>query len=116
MSPLGCMKEAKMSWIILAISGGLEVVWASALKASDVYSKPLYSVIVAVVAFASFWLLAYAMKSLPLGTAYPVWVGIGAVGSFIIGIVAFGEAASPLRLASAALIVIGIAGLKLGEG
>ncbi|WP_375265754.1 DMT family transporter [Planktotalea sp.] len=105
-----------MAWLVLAISDGLEVVWASALKASDGFSKPLYSVIVAVAAFASFWLLAYAMKSLPLGTAYPVWVGIGAVGSFIIGIVAFGEAASPLRLASAALIVIGIAGLKLAEG
>ena len=105
-----------MAWLVLAISGGLEVVWASALKASDGFSKPLYSVIVAVAAFASFWLLAYAMKSLPLGTAYPVWVGIGAVGSLIIGIVAFGEAASPLRLASAALIVIGIAGLKLAEG
>ena len=105
-----------MAWLVLAISGGLEVVWASALKASDGFSKPLYSVIVAVAAFASFWLLAYAMKSLPLGTAYPVWVGIGAVGSLSIGIVACGEAASPLRLASAALIVIGIAGLKLAEG
>ena len=105
-----------MAWLLLTISGGLEVVWASALKASDGFSKPFYSVIVAVAAFASFWLLADSMKSLPLGTAYPVWVGIGAVGSFIIGIVAFGEAASPLRLASAALIVIGIAGLKLAEG
>lgn len=105
-----------MAWLLLTVSGALEVVWASALKASEGFSKPLYSVIVAVAAFASFWLLAWAMKSLPLGTAYPVWVGIGAVGSFIVGIVAFGEAASPLRLASAALIVIGIAGLKLAEG
>lgn len=105
-----------MAWIILVISGGLEVVWASALKASEGFSKPMYSVIVAVAAFVSFWLLAYAMKSLPLGTAYPVWVGIGAVGSFIVGILAFGEAASPLRLASAALIIVGIAGLKLAEG
>lgn len=105
-----------MAWLLLTVSGALEVVWASALKASEGFSKPLHSVIVAVAAFASFWLLAWAMKSLPLGTAYPVWVGIGAVGSFIVGIVAFGEAASPLRLASAALIVIGIAGLKLAEG
>ncbi|MGB7317772.1 MAG: multidrug efflux SMR transporter [Planktotalea sp.] len=105
-----------MSWIILAISGGLEVVWATALKASEGFSKPLYSGIVAVAAFLSFWLLAYAMRSLPLGTAYPVWVGIGAIGSFIMGIYAFGETASPLRLASAGLIVIGIAGLKLAEG
>ena len=105
-----------MPWLILAVSGGLEVVWATALKASDGFSKPIYSVIVGVAAFASFWLLAYAMRSLPLGTAYPVWVGIGVIGSFVIGIMAFGEAASPLRLASAALIVVGIAGLKLAEG
>lgn len=104
-----------MAWIVLTLSGLLEVVWATALKASDGFSKPLYGFIVAVVAFASFWLLAYAMKSLPLGTAYPVWVGIGAVGTFALGIIAFGEAASPLRLASAALIVCGIAGLKLAE-
>lgn len=104
-----------MAWIVLTISGLLEIVWATALKASDGFSKPLYSVIVAVAAFASFWLLAYAMRGLPLGTAYPVWVGIGAVGTFILGIVAFGEQASALRIASAALIVIGIAGLKLAE-
>jgi len=105
-----------MAWFILTISGGLEVVWAWALKASDGFSKPLYSVIVAIAAFASFWLLAYAMRSLPLGTAYPVWVGIGTIGTFVIGIVIFGEAASPLRIASVALILIGIAGLKLAEG
>lgn len=105
-----------MAWLILVVSGGLEVVWASALKASDGFSKPLYSAIVAIAAFASFWLLAYAMRSLPLGTAYPVWVGIGAIGAFVIGITVFGEAATPLRIASAALIVIGIAGLKLAEG
>ena len=105
-----------MPWLLLTISGGLEVVWATALKASDGFSKPLHSVIVGIAAFASFWLLAYAMKSLPLGTAYPVWVGIGAVGSFIVGIMVFGETASSLRLASAALIVVGIGGLKLAEG
>ena len=105
-----------MSWLILLISGGLEVVWASALKASDGFSKPLYSVIVALAAFASFWLLAYAMKSLSLGTAYPVWVGIGAIGSFIIGIVVFGASASAMRIASAGFIVLGILGLKVAEG
>ena len=105
-----------MAWIILGISGLLEVVWATALKASDGFSKPLYSGVVMVAAFASFWLLATAMRSLPLGTAYPVWVGIGAVGAFILGIAAFGEEASPLRIASAALVVVGIAGLKLAEG
>jgi len=104
-----------MAWLVLAVSGVLEVVWATALKASDGFSKPLFSAIVVVAAFASFWLLAYAMRSLPLGTAYPVWVGIGAVGTFILGIVAFSEEASPLRIASAALIVVGIAGLKLAE-
>lgn len=105
-----------MAWIVLVISGGLEVVWATALKASEGFSKPLYSGIVALAAFASFWLLAYAMRSLPLGTAYPVWVGIGAIGTFLLGIIAFGESASALRIASAGLIVIGIVGLKLAEG
>ncbi|MEM9579845.1 MAG: multidrug efflux SMR transporter [Pseudomonadota bacterium] len=104
-----------MAWIILGLSGLLEVVWATALKASDGFSKPLYSGIVMIAAFLSFWLLAYAMRSLPLGTAYPVWVGIGAVGAFVFGIAVFGEEASPMRIASAALIVIGIAGLKLAE-
>jgi len=75
-------------------------------KKIDGFSKPLYSVIVALAAFASFWLLAYAMRSLPLGTAYPVWVGIGAIGSFIIGIVVFGESASAMRIASAPPIAV----------
>ncbi|MEP5153265.1 multidrug efflux SMR transporter [Planktotalea sp.] len=105
-----------MSWFILTISGGLEVVWATALKASDGFNKPLYSAIVGVAALASFWLLAYAMRALPLGTAYPVWVGIGAVGTFIVGVIAFGESASPHRIASVGLIIAGIVGLKLAEG
>lgn len=105
-----------MAWLILLVSGVLEVVWASALKASEGFSKPMYSVIVVIAAFISFWLLATAMRTLPLGTAYPIWVGIGAIGSFIIGILVFGEAASPMRLGSAALIIAGIIGLKLAEG
>jgi len=101
------------AWIYLVIAGALEVVWATSMKASDGFTKPLPSVITGVTAFASFWLLAAAMKQLPLGTAYAVWVGIGVVGAAILGIVMFGESLSPLRLCGIGLIIAGIAALKL---
>ena len=102
-----------MAWLILFISGLLEVVWASAMKASDGFSKPLPSVITGVAAFIGFWLLSMAMRSLPLGTAYPVWVGIGAIGTFTVGTLWMGEPLTPLRLISVILIVAGIVGLKI---
>ncbi len=104
-----------MAWIILLISGLLEVVWASAMKASDGFTKMGPSILMGVTAFIGFWLLGYAMKHLPLGTAYPVWVGIGAVGTFIFGVFWFGEPASPLRVASVSLIIAGIIGLKVAS-
>jgi quaternary ammonium compound-resistance protein SugE len=97
-----------MAWLILFISGLLEVVWASAMKASDGFSKPMPSVITGVAAFIGFWLLAMAMRSLPLGTAYPVWVG-----TFTVGTLWMGEPLTPLRLISVVLIVAGIVGLKI---
>ena len=104
-----------MAWIVLLISGLLEVVWASAMKASDGFTKMGPSILMWVTAFIGFWLLGYAMKHLPLGTAYPVWVGIRAVGTFIFGVVWFGEPASLLRVASVSLIIAGIVGLKVAS-
>ncbi|MFE8651725.1 quaternary ammonium compound efflux SMR transporter SugE [Escherichia coli] len=102
-----------MSWIILVIAGLLEVVWAVGLKYTDGFSRLTPSVITVTAMIVSMALLAWAMKSLPVGTAYAVWTGIGAVGAAITGIVLLGESANPMRLASLALIVLGIIGLKL---
>lgn len=105
-----------MSWIILLLAGLLEVAWAAGLKTSEGFTRLWPSVFTAVTALGSFALLAVAMRQLPLGTAYAVWTGIGAVGAFIFGIVMMGEALTVARVASAALIVIGLIGLKLSSG
>lgn len=105
-----------MAWLYLLLAGLLEVAWAYGLKSSDGFTKPLASTLTIIGMIASFWLLALAMRTLPLGTSYAVWTGIGTVGAFILGIVMFGEHASTLRIASAGLIVAGIAGLKLSAG
>ena len=102
-----------MAWILLIIAGLFEVAWATSMKYSDGLTKPGPTAITIVASVISFVLLAFAMKSLPLGTAYAAWTGIGAVGSVILGIVLFEESAHPLRLACIGLIVIGIVGLKL---
>jgi quaternary ammonium compound-resistance protein SugE len=104
-----------MSWFLLLIAGLLEVAWAAGLKSSDGFTRLWPSVFTAVTALGSFGLLAMAMRQLPLGTAYAVWTGIGAVGAFIFGIVAMGETVSVARIASAALIVLGLVGLKLSS-
>lgn len=101
------------AWVILVIAGLFEVIWAVSMKASDGFTKTGPSIVTGVTAFISFWLLAYAMKTLPLGTAYVVWVGIGAIGAALLGIVMFHDAASPMRLAGIALVAAGIATLKL---
>jgi len=105
-----------VSWLYLLIAGVLEVAWASGLKLSEGFTKLGWAAFTIVTALGSFWLLALAMRQLPLGTAYAVWTGIGAVGAFILGIVVMGEAASVARVASAALIVLGLVGLKLSSG
>ena len=104
-----------MAWGLLVIAGLLETVWAASMKLSEGFTRPLPSAVTAVAAAASFWLLAIAMRGLPLGVAYPVWVGIGAVGSVAVGVVPLGEGVNALRLGSVALIVAGIAGLSLAE-
>ncbi|MDO5506613.1 MAG: quaternary ammonium compound efflux SMR transporter SugE [Pseudoxanthomonas suwonensis] len=102
-----------MHWMILLFAGLLEVVWAVGLKYTEGFSKPLPSVVTVVAMVASVWLLGVAMRELPLGTAYAVWVGIGAVGAAVAGIMLFDESASVLKLASLALVIAGIIGLKL---
>ena len=102
-----------MAWIYLLLAGLLEVVWAGSMKLSDGFSKPLPAVVTIVTMIGSFALLAMAMRSLPLGTAYTIWTGIGAVGAAVTGIILLGESASPMRIASLACIVIGIIGLKM---
>jgi quaternary ammonium compound-resistance protein SugE len=104
-----------MAWVFLGIAGLLEVVWAYFMKTSEGFTKPVESTVTIVAMIVSFWLLSMAMKELPLGTAYAVWTGIGAAGAFILGIVLLGEAATLLRVGSAALIVAGIIGLKLAS-
>jgi quaternary ammonium compound-resistance protein SugE len=105
-----------MSWFLLFIAGLLEVAWAAGLKTSEGFTRLWPSVFTLVTAVGSFVLLALAMRQLPLGTAYAVWTGIGAVGAFVFGIVMLGEAVTVARVASAALIVIGLIGLKLSWG
>ncbi|KFC74081.1 Small multidrug resistance protein [Bosea sp. LC85] len=102
-----------MAWIYLLLAGVFEVVWASTMKQSEGFTKLGPSVITLVTMIISFGLLAVAMKSLPLGTAYAIWTGIGAVGAFLIGIFVMGEAVTVFRIASVSLIVAGLIGLKL---
>jgi quaternary ammonium compound-resistance protein SugE len=104
-----------MAWIALVISGLLETVWASALAESRTLTRPGPSVIFAVAMVASMAGLGFALRTLPVGTAYAVWVGIGAVGTAIYGIVALEESASAVRLVCLGLIVAGVVGLKLAH-
>ena len=102
-----------MAWLVLFVAGVLEVVWAYAMKLSDGFSRPGPAVVTMVAMFLSFGLLALAMKSLPLGTSYMVWTGIGAVGAFVVGVVVLGEAVTVTRLLAAVLIVAGIVLMKV---
>jgi quaternary ammonium compound-resistance protein SugE len=105
-----------VAWLLLVMAGVLEIVWALGLKYSDGFTRPLPSVVVLVAAAASFWLLALAMRVLPAGTAYAVWVGIGAAGTALFGMALLGEPAGAARLACIVLIVAGVLGLKLLSG
>lgn len=103
-----------MAWAILFLAGLCEIGWAVGLKYTDGYTRFWPSVATIATMVASVALLGLALKSLPLGTAYAVWTGIGAVGVAVLGVVLFGESTDPLRIGSIALIVVGIVGLKLG--
>jgi len=104
-----------MAWLLLVIAGLLEVGWAIGLKYTDGFTRLWPSVFTGTAMTLSVVLLGIAMKSLPVGTSYAVWVGIGAVGTAILGIILFGESASPGRLLSLGLILAGIIGLKLAS-
>ncbi|VVE87403.1 quaternary ammonium compound efflux SMR transporter SugE [Pandoraea bronchicola] len=102
-----------MAWMLLVFAGLLEVAWAVGLKYTQGFSRLVPSVFTIAAMVGSVWLLALAVRSLPLGTAYAIWTGIGAVGAFVLGIVLFGESASAARIASVTLILAGLVGLKL---
>lgn len=102
-----------MAWLWLLLAGLLEVGWAAGLKSSEGFSKPAPAAITIVLMIGSLWLLALALRTIPLGTGYAVWTGIGAVGTALVGIVAFGESTAPARLVSITLVLAGIVGLKL---
>ncbi len=105
-----------MSWLLLFVAGLLEVAWAIGLKYTDGFTRLWPSVGTGAAMVASVVLLGLAMRTLPVGTAYAVWTGIGAVGTVILGIVLFAEPATAARLGCVALIIAGIAGLKLTSG
>lgn len=102
-----------MAWVSLVIAGILEVVWAFSMKQSEGFTRFVPTVITLITVIASFALLSFSMKSLPLGTAYTIWTGIGAVGAFAAGIFFMGEPASLLRVVAAILIVSGLLMMKL---
>lgn len=102
-----------MNWLILIVAGLLEVVWAITLKQTEGFTRLVPSLVTIVTMAASFYLLSVALRTLPLGTAYAVWVGIGAIGTAIAGILLFEEAVTPLKLVSLVLVVAGIVGLRV---
>ncbi|WP_459208117.1 quaternary ammonium compound efflux SMR transporter SugE [Pseudomonas sp. MLB6B] len=105
-----------MSWIILFCAGLFEIGWAVGLKYTDGFTRPLPTALTIGAMAVSIGLLGMAVKELPLGTAYAVWTGVGAVGTVIAGIILFGEAVTLMRVASVALIVAGLIGLKVSAG
>ena len=104
-----------MAWVTLVVAGLFEIGWAIGLKYTEGFTRLWPTVWTVLSMIASLWLLGIAMKSLPVGTAYSVWVGVGAVGTVILGIVLLGEPANAARLISVALIIAGIIGLKLAR-
>ncbi len=102
-----------MPWIILFVAGLLECAWAVGLKYAEGFTRPLPSVLTVLAMVASFWLLSIAMKTVPVGTAYAVWTGIGAVGVAIAGMLLFGEPREAARLFCIFLIIAGVAGLRI---
>ena len=102
-----------MSWIILFFAGLFEVGWAVGLKYTEGFTRPIPTALTVAAMLVSLGLLGLAMKELPLGTAYAIWTGVGAVGTVIAGIILFGESMALFRLASVALIIAGLVGLKI---
>jgi quaternary ammonium compound-resistance protein SugE len=105
-----------MAWVLLLAAGLLEIVWAFSMKLSQGFTRPGASLVTILTMLASFGLLSISMKTLPLGTAYTVWTGIGAVGAFVVGIVVLGEPLTLARGLAAVLIVAGLALMKFSNG
>lgn len=108
--------SVSLPWLYLAVAGAFEIVWAIGLKYTEGFTRPLASAVTIAAMIASVWFLGLAVKTIPIGTGYAVWTGIGAAGTAALGIILFSESTHPLRLASIALIVAGIVGLKLSAG
>ncbi len=104
-----------MAWFYLVIAGALEVVWAFFMKQSMGFTRLTPSIITIVTMLASFWLLAVAMRTIPLGSAYTIWTGIGAVGAFLAGIIFLAEPVNPMRIIAAVLIVSGLVLMKISS-
>ena len=102
-----------MAWVSLFVAGLFEIVWAVGLKYTNGFTRLWPTVVTGVALVLSFVLLEYAVRTLPVGTAYAIWVGIGAVGTAVLGMLLFGESREPLRLACLVLIVAGVVGLKV---
>jgi quaternary ammonium compound-resistance protein SugE len=102
-----------MAWTLLTVAGLFEIGWAIGLKYSDGFSKPVPTILTVLAMVLSVWLLSLAMRTIPVGTAYAVWTGIGAVGVAVLGMVFFGESQEMLRIVCLFLIISGIIGLKL---
>ena len=105
-----------MAWLLLFIAGLLEIVWSLGLKYTHGFTRLAPSVITGAAMVASMYLLALAARTLPIGTAYAVWVGIGAAGAALGGVVLFGEAMPPRRIVFLAMLIVAIVGLKLTAG
>ena len=107
---------SNLAWVVLLVAGLLEIVWSLSMKASQGFTKHHFTALTLVAAWLSFWLLGLALRQLPVGTAYAVWTGIGAVGAAVLGIAIFGEPLTVARVVCIALIVCGILGLKFLSG
>ena len=102
-----------MAWVLLLFAGLLEIVWAYSMKLSEGFTRPRASLVTVVAMLASFALLSASMRTLPLGTAYTVWTGIGAIGAFVVGVVVLGESVNTARVLAAGLIVCGLVLMKV---
>jgi quaternary ammonium compound-resistance protein SugE len=108
--------STNMAWVLLLAAGLLEIIWSVSMKASHGFSRHHFTAITLVAAWLSFWLLGLSLRQLPVGTAYAVWTGIGAVGATVLGILIFGESITIARVGCIVLIVCGILGLKFLGG
>ena len=104
-----------MAWIHLCIAGLLEILWAISLKHTAGFSNLRWSILTVVGMIASFYFLAQSLRTIPVGTAYAIWTGIGATGAFVVGIIVLGESANPMRILAAILILSGLVMMKMSS-